>query len=78
VVRALQAAGPRVLGQAPPVTYPRSCFDAGGLTSAGIPAVMFGASGGSGDIVYGDDWVRLPEVVQEAKILVTVIRDLLG
>jgi len=78
VVRALQAAGQRVLGQAPPVIYPQSCFDAGGLTSAGIPAVMFGASGGSGDIVYGDDWVRLHEVVQEAKILATVIRDLLG
>jgi hypothetical protein len=27
---------------------------------------------------YGDDWVRLHEVVQEAKILATVIRDLLG
>jgi hypothetical protein len=67
-----------VLGHALPVTYPRSCFDAGGLTSVGIPAVMFGASGGGGDIVYGDDWVSLSKVTQEAKILAETIGELLG
>jgi acetylornithine deacetylase/succinyl-diaminopimelate desuccinylase-like protein len=78
IIRVLREAGERVLGHVPPVAYPRSCFDAGGLTSAGIPAVMFGASGGSGDIVYGDDWVSLSKVVQEAKILALAIGDLLG
>ena len=61
-----------------PIAYPRSCFDAGGLTSVGIPAVMFGASGGGGDIVYGDDWVSLADVIQEAKILAVAIGELLG
>ena len=78
VVRALRAAGQRVLDRTPPVVYPRYCFDAGGLTSAGIPAVMFGASGGSGDVVYGDDWVSLADVTREAKILAIAIGELLG
>jgi acetylornithine deacetylase/succinyl-diaminopimelate desuccinylase-like protein len=78
VVRALRAAGQRVLDRMPPVVYPRYCFDVGGLTSAGIPAVMFGASGGSGDVVYGDDWVSLADVIQEAKILAVAIGELLG
>lgn len=78
IIRVLQAAGQRVLGRSLPVIYPRYCFDAGGLTSVGIPAVMFGAAGGSGGLVYGDDWVRIDHVIQEAKILATVIRDLLG
>jgi acetylornithine deacetylase/succinyl-diaminopimelate desuccinylase-like protein len=78
VIGALRAAGQRVLGRALPIAYPRSCFDAGGLTAAGIPAVMFGASGGSGDIVYGDDWVLLSGVVQEAKILALAIGELVG
>jgi acetylornithine deacetylase/succinyl-diaminopimelate desuccinylase-like protein len=78
VVRALRGAGQHVLGQALPIAYPRSCFDAGGLTSRGIPAVMFGASGGDGDIVYGDDWVSLSKVIQEAKILAKTIGELVG
>ena len=78
VVRALRTAGQRVLDRAVPVVYPRSCFDAGGLTSAGIPAVMFGASGGGGDIVYGDDWVALADVIQEARILAVAIGELVG
>jgi acetylornithine deacetylase/succinyl-diaminopimelate desuccinylase-like protein len=78
VVQALRAAGQRVLDRMPPVIYPRYCFDAGGLTAAGIPAVMFGASGGSGDIVYGDDWVSLDDVVREAKILALAIGELVG
>ena len=78
VVRALRVAGQRVLDRTLPVTYPRSCFDAGGLTAAGIPAVMFGASGGSGDMVYGDDWVALADVIHEAKILAATIGELVG
>ena len=78
VVQALRTAGQRVLDRTVPVVYPRSCFDAGGLTSAGIPAVMFGASGGGGDIVYGDDWVALADVIQEAKILAVSIGELVG
>jgi acetylornithine deacetylase/succinyl-diaminopimelate desuccinylase-like protein len=78
IIRTLQTAGQRVLGRTLPVVYPRYCFDAGGLTAAGIPTVMFGASGGSGDLVYGDDWVAISQVVQEAKILAAVIGDLLG
>ena len=39
---------------------------------------MFGASGGSGDVVYGDDWVSLADVTQEAKILAIAIGELLG
>jgi acetylornithine deacetylase/succinyl-diaminopimelate desuccinylase-like protein len=78
VVQALRTAGRQVLDRMLPVVYPRSCFDAGGLTSVGIPAVMFGASGGGGDIVYGDDWVSLADVIQEAKILAVAIGELLG
>ena len=78
VVGALRSAGQQVLGRMLPIVYPRSCFDAGGLTSARIPAVMFGASGGDGDIVYGDDWVYLADVIQEAKILALTIGELLG
>jgi acetylornithine deacetylase/succinyl-diaminopimelate desuccinylase-like protein len=78
VVEALRTAGQRVLGQRVSVIYPRYCFDAGGLTAVGIPAVMFGASGGSGDVVYGDDWVSLADVVQEARILALAIGELVG
>ena len=39
---------------------------------------MFGASGGDGDIVYGDDWIYLADVIQEAKILAFTIGELLG
>ena len=78
VVKALQSVGRRVMGTAPEIVYPRSCFDAGALTSVGIPAVHFGASGGGGDIVYGEDWVSLREVVQETKILAGVVGELLG
>jgi acetylornithine deacetylase/succinyl-diaminopimelate desuccinylase-like protein len=78
VVHALQAAGARVLGRPVPVVYPRSCFDAGGLTAAGIPAVMFGAAGGGGDIVYGDDYVALVDVAREARILLLAVQALVG
>jgi acetylornithine deacetylase/succinyl-diaminopimelate desuccinylase-like protein len=80
VIRALRTAGQRITGQAPPVIYPRYCFDAGGLTSVGIPAVMFGASSGGGDSsgIYGDDFVSIRQVIQEAKIFVAVIDELLS
>jgi hypothetical protein len=72
VVQRLQEASRHICGEACPTVYPESTFDLGGLASAGIPAVMFGASGGRGGIL-GDDYISCREVIEEAKILACLI-----
>ena len=72
VVTHLQDASRHVRGKSCPLLYPASTFDAGGLTSVGIPTVMFGASGGQGGVL-GEDYVCIREVVEEAKMLLHVI-----
>jgi len=76
IVAGLRDAGREVLGRQIPTYYSTSTFDAGGLTSQGIPTVMFGASGGSEDIL-GDDYVAIRETEEEAEILSRLILDLL-
>ena len=77
VVLALKEASRQVRGKESETYYGRGTFDAGGLTSAGIPAVMFGASGGSKDIL-GEDYVCIREVVEEAKMLAYTILKMLS
>jgi acetylornithine deacetylase/succinyl-diaminopimelate desuccinylase-like protein len=77
VVRSLQQAGRAVRGRECRTSYPKSTFDAGGLTSRGIPAVMFGASGGRGGIL-GEDFVALRDVWEETRMLALTIMDLAG
>jgi len=60
-----------------PVYYSTSTFDAGGLTSQGIPAVMFGAEGESEGIL-GEDYVTIRDLVDEARILLRVILNVLS
>ncbi|MCX5841236.1 MAG: peptidase dimerization domain-containing protein, partial [Deltaproteobacteria bacterium] len=76
VVLALKEASLHVRGKENETYYGRGTYDAGGLTSAGIPAVMFGASGGSKDIL-GEDYVCIREVVEEAKMLAYTILKML-
>jgi len=77
IVHRLREASHQVVGKESEVYYSGSTFDAGGLTSVGIPTVMFGASSGSEDIL-GDDYVCIREVIEEAKILGHVIMSMLG
>jgi acetylornithine deacetylase/succinyl-diaminopimelate desuccinylase-like protein len=53
-----------------------SAFDAGGLTSAGIPAVTFGA--GAGIDPVGPDFVPIAQLRREAELLARFIRERLG
>jgi acetylornithine deacetylase/succinyl-diaminopimelate desuccinylase-like protein len=53
-----------------------SAFDAGGLTSAGIPAVTFGA--GAGIYPVGPDFVPIAQLRREAELLLRFIRERLG
>jgi len=77
IVKRLKSSTLRVTGKEAEHYYSKSTFDAGGCTSAGIPAVMFGASGGDPDIL-GEDYIPIREVVQEAKILIDTIVDMLA
>jgi acetylornithine deacetylase/succinyl-diaminopimelate desuccinylase-like protein len=77
IVLALKEASHEVRGKESETYYGRGTFDAGGLTSAGIPAVMFGASGMSNDIL-GEDYVCVREVLEEAKMLAYTILKMLS
>lgn len=76
VVQALQRASKAITGAIPKSFHGQGAFDAGGLCNAGVPAVMYGASGGSG--LLGDDFVALSDVVNETKIMAYVVFDMLG
>jgi acetylornithine deacetylase/succinyl-diaminopimelate desuccinylase-like protein len=75
IVQQLQAANRAVLGREARTYYSGGTYDAGGAGSAGIPAVMFGASGG--DWPLGVDYVPLSQVVAEAKVVARLILDTL-
>jgi acetylornithine deacetylase/succinyl-diaminopimelate desuccinylase-like protein len=77
IVQGLQEASRQIRGKPCSTKYGRGTFDAGGLTSNNIPAVMFGASGGRGGIL-GEDFVCLREVIEEAKILGLTIMNRVG
>jgi acetylornithine deacetylase/succinyl-diaminopimelate desuccinylase-like protein len=70
-VALLQEANKLCRGQPTEASYGMATFDAGGLTSRGIPAVMFGAGGGV--FPLGPDFVPISMVELEAKILVAFI-----
>jgi acetylornithine deacetylase/succinyl-diaminopimelate desuccinylase-like protein len=76
VVRQLQAAHRAVLGREARAYYSPGTYDAGGPSAAGIPTVMFGASGG--DWPLGVDLVPLSHLVAEAKIVARLILDTLA
>jgi acetylornithine deacetylase/succinyl-diaminopimelate desuccinylase-like protein len=70
-VRTLQEANVAVHGHEAPVEYGQGTFDAGGLTSRGIPAVMYGASGRAG--LTDTDFVPISAVEMEARVLAYLI-----
>jgi len=77
IVQGLQEASLQIRGKHCVTKYGRGTFDAGGLTSKNIPAVMFGASGGQGGIL-GEDFVCLREVIEEAKMLGLTIMNMIS
>ncbi len=70
-VRSLQEANVAVRGHEAPLEYGQGTFDAGGLTTRGIPAVMYGASGRAG--LTDTDFVPIAAVETEAKVLAYLI-----
>ena len=76
-VRALQGAITAVRGREADEIHRRGCFDAGGLTARGVPAVMWGC-GGEGEWPTGTDFVALSDVEDEARILARLILDTLA
>jgi acetylornithine deacetylase/succinyl-diaminopimelate desuccinylase-like protein len=70
-VRALQAANIAARGQEAATVYGQGTFDAGGLCARGVPAVMFGASGGQWPA--GVDFVPIAAVETEAAVLAHLI-----
>ncbi len=77
IVKHMKSASLKIMGEEAEHYYSKSTFDAGGCTSGGIPAVMFGASGGDPDIL-GEDYVAIGEVVQEAKMIAHTIQEMLA
>lgn len=77
IVQGLQEASRQIRGKPCVTKYGQGTFDAGGLTSNNIPAVMFGASGGRGGIL-GEDFVCLREVIEEAQMLGLTIMNMVG
>jgi len=77
IVRGLQKAIYSIDGKETNLVYGRGAFDAGGLTSKGIPTIMWGRPD-CGTSLMGDDFVSLRGVEEEARILGRLIIDLLG
>jgi len=76
IVQQLKAAHRAILGNEAKTFYAGGTFDAGGPSSAGIPTVMYGASGG--DWPLGVDFVPLSHVIAEARIVARLIADTLA
>ena len=77
LMQGLQEASRQIRSKPCVTKYACGTFDAGGLTSNNIPAIMFGASGGRGGIL-GEDFVCLREVIEEAKVLGLTIMNMVG
>jgi acetylornithine deacetylase/succinyl-diaminopimelate desuccinylase-like protein len=75
-VQALRRAHEHVLGTPPESVYRQSTFDMGGACAAGVPAVMYGVGGP--DTLLGVDFVPLSQVAAEARVLLHLIRSLVG
>ena len=75
-VGALQEANAAIRGMPAPVEYGQGSFDAGGPCAAGVPAVMYGASGRAG--LTDTDFVPISAVETEAKVLAYQILHALG
>ncbi|MBI2756058.1 MAG: M20/M25/M40 family metallo-hydrolase [Chloroflexi bacterium] len=76
IVQDLSAAYQTVLGSEPRTFYGGGTFDAGGPVSAGVPAVMFGAS--AGDWPLGIDFIPLSHAYAEAEVVTQLVLDTLG
>jgi acetylornithine deacetylase len=70
VVRAVQEAAAAVLPQAPPLTGVPYWADAAFIAAAGIPTVMFGASGEGAHAI--EEWVSVADTIAVTEILVGV------
>jgi acetylornithine deacetylase/succinyl-diaminopimelate desuccinylase-like protein len=70
-VQALQAANVAARDREAETFYGTGTFDAGGLCARGVPAVMYGASGG--DWPIGVDFVPISAVEAEAAVLAHLI-----
>jgi len=77
IVRSLSKAICSLDGEEPPIVYGRGAFDAGGLTSMGIPTIMWGRPD-FGDNLLGDDFVTLRGVEDEARIVGRLVTDMLS
>jgi acetylornithine deacetylase/succinyl-diaminopimelate desuccinylase-like protein len=75
-VKALRSAHESVVKNELETVYGQGSFDAGGLCKHGVPAIMYGASGG--DWPTGDDFVPVSAVETEARVLWEVILDQLS
>jgi acetylornithine deacetylase/succinyl-diaminopimelate desuccinylase-like protein len=71
-VAAFRAAHRAVVGSELKTVYGQGTFDAGGLCRLGVPAVMYGATGGVWPT--GVDFVPISAVVAEARVLAAFIR----
>jgi acetylornithine deacetylase/succinyl-diaminopimelate desuccinylase-like protein len=76
VLGRLRRAIARATGAEPELFYSQASFDAGGLTSRSIPAVMFGAGGGIWP--DGPDFVPIEDVEREAAALAAFVTDYLS
>jgi acetylornithine deacetylase len=70
VVRAVQEAAAAVLPQAPPLTGVPYWADAAFIAAAGIPTVMFGASGEGAHAI--EEWVSVGDTIAVTEILAGV------
>lgn len=75
-VGALQAANAAVRGGEAETYHGLGTYDAGGPCALGVPAIMYGASGG--EFPTGVDFVTLADLETEARVLARLILDRLG
>lgn len=75
-VQVLQRAHQHIHNEAVDIVYGGGAFDSGGLIARGVPTVMYGASGGDG--LLGTDYVLIRHVIDEARVLLHTIMQLLA
>lgn len=76
VVRALSSAVNGVVGSRPAIAGASYWADAAFIAAAGIPTVMFGASGAGAHAV--EEWVSIDATVAVTRVLIEVARELCG
>jgi acetylornithine deacetylase len=72
IVQAVLAAATDELGTPPPVVSVPYWADSAFIAAAGIPTLLFGASGSGAHA--SEEWVSIPDAVSAARILVAVAR----